>query len=84
MNLNSEHITLLTKGLIKHSIIPELHNFFSYPSFENFHKACETVPDSDLILKTWLDEPYSEIDRQIYKIYKDIESSIIEHLEEMF
>jgi len=80
MSLTSDQIAQLTKGLVKHSIIPQLHNLFDFPSFEGFHKACENLPDSDLILKSWLDESETEIDNQITKIYKDIEESIVTYL----
>ena len=84
MNLSDEQITLLTKGIIKHSVIPQLSNLFDYPSFENFDKAVESIPNSDLILKTWLDQAETVIDVQINKIYKDIEESIVEHLKDCY
>jgi len=84
MTLTNEQITQLTKGIIKHCILKQLHNFFDFPSFENFHKACECLPDANLILKTWLEQSETELDDQICKIYKDIEESIVTHLKECY
>ena len=79
-SLTDQEITELTKGIIKHCIIPQLTNFFTYPSFEHFHKAAECLPNYEEVLKVWLDENNKEIDGQISKIYRDIEESIVEGL----
>ena len=79
-SLNDEQITKLTKGIIKFCIMPELVNSFEYPSFSNFHKACEGLENCEDILENWLNELDTNIDAQIAKIYQDIFDSIKDHL----
>lgn len=75
--LTDDQITQLTKGIVKHCIIPQLSDIFECPMFQEFDKAAKTLTDSEEIIRAWLD---GNLDKQIDKVYKDIETSIITHL----
>jgi hypothetical protein len=82
--LTPHQITQLTRGLIRHSILPQLTDIFDYPSFENMAKAAEQIPDSEAILDAFCKQENSEVDDQITEIYNHILESIKEHLKEAY
>ena len=85
--LNAKQIQKLTKAIVKYCIIPELKDFFEFPSYTNLAGAtvnCLTESEANTILQAWTDQTNTEIDDQILTIYSDIESFIKDSLKEMY